>query len=92
VKTSAREECTEFFLNCLFPTGLASVFVFQIDEVETNFLSEISISEFSHSQDPIQTFEAVGSVSPLDRFVWPCCHSNMPMIRNAFGPLLEWQV
>jgi hypothetical protein len=33
---------------------VVSVFVFQIDEVETNFLSEISISEFSHSQDPFQ--------------------------------------
>ena len=34
---------------------MVSVFVFQIDEVETNFLSEISISEFSHSQDPYET-------------------------------------
>jgi hypothetical protein len=32
---------------------LVSVFVFQIDEVEANFLSEISI--FSRRQDPFQT-------------------------------------
>src|SRR5208282_1523663 len=37
------------FLNWLLPTAAAKVFVFQIDEVETKFLSTNSISEFSHS-------------------------------------------
>jgi hypothetical protein len=36
----------------------ARAFVFQIDEDETNILSEISISEFSHSQDPMATWRA----------------------------------
>jgi hypothetical protein len=34
---------------------VASVFVFQIDEVETKFLYANSISEFSHSLDPLRT-------------------------------------
>jgi hypothetical protein len=38
-----------YFLNCLLPTVFANTFIFQIVKVETNFLPEISISEFSHS-------------------------------------------
>src|SRR5208282_2899330 len=35
--------------NIALPTVVASVFVFQIDEVQTKVLSTNSISEFSHS-------------------------------------------
>jgi hypothetical protein len=38
------------FLYYLLPTVVASVFVVQIDEVETKILSANSTSEFSHSQ------------------------------------------
>jgi len=49
VKTSAREEGAELFSLLSSPDSVASVFVCQIDEVETKFLSANSISEFSHS-------------------------------------------
>jgi hypothetical protein len=55
VETPARGERAELLSQLSYQTRLVSVFVFQIDEVETNFLSEISISEFSHSQDPQPT-------------------------------------
>ena len=48
-KTSAREEGAELFSLLSSPDSVASVFVCQIDEVETKFLSANSISEFSHS-------------------------------------------
>jgi hypothetical protein len=51
VETPAREESAALRSQSSYLVRLVSVFVFQIDEVETNFLSEISISELSHSQD-----------------------------------------
>ena len=54
METPAREERAELLSQLSYLDAVVSVFVFQIDEVETNFLSEISISEFSHSQDPFQ--------------------------------------
>jgi hypothetical protein len=51
-KTSAREEGAELFSLLSSPDSVASVFVCQIDEVETKFLSANSISEFSHSLGP----------------------------------------
>jgi hypothetical protein len=52
VKTSGCRERVELFSRLSSPAVLARAFVFHIDESETNFLSEISVSEFSHSQDP----------------------------------------
>ncbi len=49
VKTRSRERRMELVALCLLPTVVASVFVFQIDEVETIFPTANSISEFSHS-------------------------------------------
>jgi len=54
VKTSAREEGAELFSLLSSPDSVASVFVCQIDEVETKFLSANSISEFSHSLGPLR--------------------------------------
>jgi hypothetical protein len=56
VETPVREERAELLSQLSYLDAVGQRFVFQIDEVETNFLSEISISEFLHSQDPEQTF------------------------------------
>ena len=58
VKTSVREERAELFSLLSSPdSGRHCFLVFQIDEVETKFLSANSISEFSHSLGHQRRFE-----------------------------------
>ena len=46
VRARSAQNC---LLDCFLPTVVASILFFKIDEVETKFLPEISLSEFSHS-------------------------------------------
>ena len=56
-----------WFLYRLLPKVVASVFVLQIDEVETKFLTANSISEFSHSLGHMQTHALQHAVKQKDR-------------------------
>src|SRR5258708_7737428 len=49
VKTCASRECAELFSPFLLSTVTASVVLFLINQIETNFLRVSSTSEFSHS-------------------------------------------
>ena len=54
-KHARARKAQNYFLYCLLPTVVVSVFSFQIDDVEMKFLSANSISAFSHDLDPKRT-------------------------------------
>jgi hypothetical protein len=45
---------------------IVRAFCFQIDEGDTNFLSEISISKFSQDQDPKRALPVTHAVGKLE--------------------------
>jgi hypothetical protein len=62
----------------------------KIDEVEPNFLPEISISEFSHSQDPKRRFATVNyrtAKGSLDHFVGDGEQCRRHVEAQRFGSL-----